>query len=328
VPALLRSAARPLIALAVLLAVNALVTPEFFELSAVDGRWVGASVDVLVRGTPLALAALGMALVLAAGGVDLSVGSVASIAGVVGALCVRDGGVSPALAVVAGLLAGLAAGIFNGCLVAFLGVQPIVATLILFTAGRGIAQILSDGMVVNLSEGGFAGLASAHLAGVPLPVLCLCAAAAALGLFTRAGPRLFVEALGQSERAARLAGVPLRATRLWVYGLCATLAALAGLILTAEIRAADPVHCGLYLELDAILAAVIGGCALGGGRLRLLGTLVAAFFLQALTTSLLLHGLGYDHLLVVKALAVLAVAALQSPRVRALATRRSRGVTA
>lgn len=316
-----RSAARPLLALAVLLALNLVVTPGFFELELRDGRLVGAPIDVLLRGAPLALTALGMALVLGTGGVDLSVGSVAAIAGVVGGLVVRDAGLGAGVAIAAGLGAGALAGLFNGALVAFLGVQPIVATLVLFTAGRGIAQILSDGMVVGFEHAGLEALAAAHPLGVPLPVLLALAVAVLLGAFLGRGPRLFVEALGQSERAARLAGVPLGLTRLWVYGLCGALAALAGLIVTADIKAADPVNCGLYLELDAILAAVLGGTLLTGGRVLLFGTLVGAFFLQALTTTILMHGFGYDAMLVVKALAVLAVAALQAPRLRALVRR-------
>ena len=321
VPQILRSAAGPLVALALLAAFNLLATPGFFEIELRDGRWVGAPLDVLVRGAPLALAALGMALVLGTGGVDLSVGSVAAIAGVVGGLCVRDAGTGAGPAIAAGLAAGALAGLFNGALVTWLGLQPIVATLILFTAGRGVAQILSDGMVVSFHHPGFAALAAAHPLGIPLPVMLALGCAAALGAFLAAGPRLFVEALGQSERAARLAGVPLAWTRLWAYGLCGALAALAGLIVTADIQAADPANCGIYLELDAILAAVLGGTALAGGRVRLLGTLLGAFFLQALSTTILMHGLGYDLMLVVKATAVLALAALQSPRLQARAAR-------
>jgi simple sugar transport system permease protein len=312
-----RSAAVPLVALALLAAFNLAATPDFFELELRDGRWVGAPIDVLVRGAPLALAALGMALVLGTGGVDLSVGSVAAIAGVVAGLGVRDAGLGAVPACAAGLAAGALAGLFNGALVSWLGLQPIVATLILFTAGRGVAQILSEGMVVSFQHPGFAALAAAHPFGVPLPVLIALAAAAVLGVVLAAGPRVFVEALGQSERAARLAGVPLGWTRAWAYALCGALAALAGLIVTADIQAADPANCGLYLELDSILAAVIGGTALAGGRVRLLGTLLGAFFLQALTTTILMHGLGYDSMLVIKAAAVLALAALQSPGLHA-----------
>lgn len=323
----LRSASVPLLALALIAAFNAVATPGFFELELRAGRWVGAPVDVLVRGAPLALAALGMALALGSAGVDLSVGSVAAIAGVVAGLCVQDGlGAVPAIA--AGLAAGAMAGLFNGALVAALGLQPIVATLILFTAGRGVAQILADGRVVSFQNESFAALAAAHPVGVPLPVILALGCAAALGAFLAAGPRQFVEALGQSEAAARLAGVPLTWTRLWVYALCGALSALAGLIVTADIQAADPANCGLYLELDAILAAVIGGTSLAGGRVRILGALLGAFVLQALSTTILMHGLGYDLMLAVKALAVLALAALQSPKLKVSSWIRRRSVRA
>ncbi len=323
--ALAQSTLVPLAALSALLAFNLVATPGFFELELRAGRLCGAPIDVLVRGAPLVLAALGMALVLGTGGVDLSVGSVAAISGVVGALAVRDADLGAAAAIAAGVLAGLSAGLLNGALVAFLGVQPIVATLVLFTAGRGIAQIFSDGMVVSFQHAGLAALASAHPLGVPLPVILALALASALAAFLSCGPRQFVEALGHSQRAARLAGVPIGLTVVWVYGLCGALAGLAGLVLSSDIQAADPAHCGLYLELDAILAAVIGGTLLSGGRVRLLGALLGAVFLQALSTTILMHGLGHDTMLVVKALAVLAVASLQTAAIGKLARRLARG---
>ncbi len=316
--AALSGASRPLLALALLLLANAFLTPEFFQFEWRDGRLCGAPVDVVLRAAPIALAALGMALVLGTGGVDLSVGSVAAIAGVVAALCARDLSLSAPLSAAAGLAAGAAAGLFNAALVALVGVQPIVATLILFTAGRGVAQILSDGMVVPLEQPGLARLSSGLLLGLPLPVWLALGVGLALGLGLGRGPRLLVEALGDNPRAARLAGVPAALTLGWVYAGCGLLAALSGLIATADIKAADPANCGLYLELDAILAAVIGGTTLTGGRVRLAGTMVAALFLQTLTTTLLMHGLGYDAMLGIKAVAVLAVAALQAPRVREL----------
>jgi simple sugar transport system permease protein len=253
--------------------------------------------------------------------VDLSVGSVMAIAATVAAVGARELG--PGASAAAALGAGARAGTVNGVLVAALRLQPIVATLILYTAGRGIAQLASGGTVVPLEAAHLGRLAGAAWLGLPASAWVALGALGALGLAVRrTAYGLYLEALGDNPRAARVAGLPVAAVLVGSYAACAGLAAVAGLLVAADIRAADPSSTGLYVELDAILAVVIGGTPLRGGRVRLVGSALGALTLQTLTTAVLMHGARLDLALVVKALAVLAVVAAQSPRWRELLPRR------
>ncbi|HRQ72983.1 MAG TPA: ABC transporter permease [Phycisphaerales bacterium] len=305
-------------AVGLLLAFNAGFTPGFFDLTVVDGRLAGSLVDVLNRGAVVALLALGMALVIATGGVDLSVGAVMAIAGATAATLVAQHGASPWAAVAGALAVGAAAGAFNGALVAVAGVQPIVATLVLMVAGRGAAQLLTGGQIITFNDPVLNFIDGGFVAGVPMPVL-IGAGALALGLALTRGTALglFIEATGDNERAARLAGVRVRIVKASAYALCGVGSAVAGLLAVSDIRAADANNAGLYLELDAILAAVLGGTSLRGGRFSLVGAVLGALFIQGLTTTLYLHDVSPNATLAVKAGAVLAVCLAVSERVRA-----------
>ncbi len=322
-------------ALGLLLLFNGLFTEGFLRVEVRDGHLYGTLVDVLDRAAPLALVSLGMTLVVATGGVDLSVGAVMAIAGALAAGLVArpeysvlgridTGGTLWAL--LAALLVAAAAGAGNGLLVAAGGVQPIVATLVLMVAGRGIAQLLTAGQVVTFDNATFAALGSGHLAGLPAPVVVAAAAAAVVGLLARGTALgLFVEAAGSNPAAARCAGVPSGSVKVLAYALCGLLSGLAGLIAAADIRAADANNAGLYLELDAILAVVVGGTALTGGRFSLAGSLAGALLVQGLVTTILSRGVAVQHTLVVKAAAVIVVCLLQSPRFRAMVAGAARG---
>lgn len=314
------SGARAALGWLAVLALGALLTPGFAELTWRDGRVFGAPIDVLHRSVPVFLAALGMTLVVGTGGVDLSVGSVAAIAAVVSALALRDGGWGALPAVAAALSVGALLGAWNGLLVRKLALAPIVATLVLFTAGRGLAQVASGGSVVSFGPGSFSALSSGATLALPNSIWT------ALGLFVlawfalrRTSFGLYLQAYGDSPRAAELAGLPVTALTIATYGASALLAALAGVLTAAEVRAGDPASAGLYLELDAILATVLGGTSLRGGRVQLAGTLFGALILQTLTTLVLMHGARMDLALIAKALAVVAVCAVQSPRWREFA---------
>ena len=303
-----RSAWVPAIALAILLAGHALAGTGLLDLRLVDGRLVGGLAEVLDRSAPLLVASLGMALVVATGGIDLSVGSVMALAGAVAGTLLAPGRVpadgaggdwaGAGIALAAALGAGLAAGLFNGWLVAGARLPPIVATLVLMVAGRGAAQLVTGGRVVPLPAGGVAAwLARGSVLGLPAAALVAAAIAGGLGALAHGTRlRLFVRATGANARAARLAGVPTRATRLVAYAACGGCAALAGLLATADIGAADGNATGLYLELDAILAVVLGGNLLTGGRLQLAGTACAAVLLQAATTTILMARPGGEEL--------------------------------
>jgi galactofuranose transport system permease protein len=295
------------------IAATSLVSPSFLSLRWQDGRLIGGLVDVLLRGAPVALLATGMCLVIATRGVDLSVGAVMAIAGAVAAGLVSTGTPWP-VAMIAALLAGLACGAWNGMLVAWFGIEPIVATLILMVAGRGLAQLISHGQIVTFNEPHLAWLGSGHLLGLPVPTLLLGGCLVLLALFCqRTAFGLFVQAVGVNPRASRLAGIRTQSVLMGVYMITGFLAAMAGVIAAADIRAADANNAGLWLELDAILAVVIGGGSLSGGPFSLSRTVLGALTLQTVKTGILRAGLPPEFNFVVMAIAVVLVLCLQSP---------------
>jgi simple sugar transport system permease protein len=314
--------------LAALLLANWVIFPGFFDLSLQGGRLTGSVVDILNRGVPVALLALGMAAVIATRGIDLSVGAVMAIAGAVAATSVEAG--HPwYLAVALALGTGLIAGLWNGALVAFLSIQPIVATLVLMVAGRGIAQLITEGRIVTFVEPHLAAIGSGSFLGLPIPVLIVIAVGAALALLTRrTALGLFIEALGVNPRASHLSGIGTRGLLLWAYALSGLMAALAGVIATADIRGADANNAGLWLELDAILAVVLGGASLFGGRLSFAMTLVGALTLQALKTGILLSGFPPTFNLVAMAAVITILLIAQAPATRAAWRRFGRPETA
>jgi simple sugar transport system permease protein len=256
-----------------------------------------------------------MTLVIATGGIDLSVGSVVAIAG---ALCAAllSQGTGIALTVVAALGAGLLAGSANGVLVARLGVQPIVATLILMVAGRGIAQLIVGGQVVFITNPAFEYFANGFLLGLPFaPLLVLAIFVATHLLVRRSALGLFIEAVGDNETAARFAGLAARRIKTVAYIFCGACAGMAGVLAASNIRAGDAYRTGENMELDAIFAVVVGGTALTGGRFTLLGTAIGALLIQTLTTSMYNFGVPPAVAPVAKALLIIAVSLLQSDRV-------------
>ena len=315
VPDSLRRAVPQLSALLLLLVVNWIIFPPFFDVSLVGGRLTGSIVDVLNRAAPVALLALGMAAVIATRGIDLSVGAVMAISGAVAATMVDSGSVWW-VAVLAALAAGLAGGLWNGFLVAILGIQPIVATLILMVAGRGIAQLITGGQITTFTDPHLAALGSGVLFGIPVPILIVAAVAGLLIAAVRTTALgLFIEAIGTNPRASYLVGIRTRALLLSVYAISGVTAAIAGVVVAADIRGADANNAGLWLELDAILAVVLGGASLLGGRLSFVLTLIGALTLQALKTGILLAGFPPEFNLVVMAAVVSALLVLQAPTV-------------
>ncbi|MDU1666739.1 MAG: ABC transporter permease, partial [Bradyrhizobium sp.] len=252
-------------ALIVILMIDRAVSPQFFNLHLQDGRLFGSVIDVLNRGTPVALLSLGMVLVIATGGIDLSVGAVMAIAGATAA-SLAD---THSLPVVIGsaLAVGLACGLWNGILVAVLRIQPIVATLILMVAGRGIAQLITEGRIVTFTSPDLVWMGNGAVLGLPTPIVIAIGMLLLTGAVVRGTALgLLIEATGGNARASELSGVGTRAMILSVYVWCGICAALAGVIAAADIMGADANNAGLWLELDAILAVVIGGTSLFGGR--------------------------------------------------------------
>lgn len=301
------------VALVLILAANWVVSPQFFDIRLQDGRLFGSVIDVLNRGAPVALLSIGMVLVIAMRGIDLSVGAVMAICGAIAA-SLADSYPLP-IVLIAALGAGLACGLWNGLLVAVLGIQPIVATLILMVAGRGIAQLITEGRIVTFTAPDLAFLGGGSVLGLPTPVaLTLAMLGLTLLIVRGTALGLMIEATGGNPRASALAGIGTRFITVAVYmwsGLCA---ALAGIVAAADILGADANNAGLWLELDAILAVVIGGTSLFGGRFSILLAVVGALIIQAMNTGILLSGFPPETNLVVKAMVVLAVLLAQSPR--------------
>ncbi|MFO1452413.1 MAG: ABC transporter permease [Opitutaceae bacterium] len=305
----------PLAGLGLLVLLNAVINPAFLKITLLDGHLYGVPVDILVQGSRTLLVALGMTLVIATGGVDLSVGSVVAIAGGVCAVLLQSGH-GLGLTLTSAVLAGMAAGTVNGILVARLGLQPIVATLILMVAGRGVAQLLVDGQVIIITSAPFEFLANGFVAGLPVAPLWVGACYVATHLvLRRSALGLFVEAVGDNERASRFAGLAASRIKALAYVFCGTCAGLAGILTAANIRAADAYRAGENMELDAIFAVVVGGTALSGGRFVILGTAVGALLIQTLTTTMYNLGVPPAIAPVPKAALIIGVALLQSERV-------------
>jgi len=257
-----------------------------------------------------------MALVIATGGVDLSVGSVAAIAGAVCALLL-GGGSSLAISLVAALATGAAAGVVNGLLVARAHIQPIVATLILMVAGRGIAQLISGGQVIITAHAGFEFLANGYLFGFPVAPLLVGAMFVGTHFCVRkTAAGLFLEAVGDNETASRFAGLAAARMKILAYVFCGVCAALGGVLTAANIRASDANRAGENAELDAIFAVVVGATALTGGRFSIFCTFLGALLIQTLTTTMYYRGVPPAVAPVPKALLIIAVALLQSEKTR------------
>ncbi len=305
----------PVVGLVFLLLVNLIVSPDFFQIEYQNGRFYGSLIDVLNRAAPVALLAIGMTLVIATGGVDLSVGSVMAIAGAVSVALVVSGVESMTLILGGGLLAGLAAGLVNGFLVGYVGIQPIVATLILMVAGRGIAQLVNQGQIVTFDYAPFAFIGSGHLLGIPFPIILVVIAFLAVHfLMRRTALGLYVESVGANASASHYVGINDRAIKMMVYCAAGLCAALAGMIAAADIQGSDANNVGLWLELGAILAVVIGGASLMGGRFSIFLSIIGVLIIQTLTTTIIMSGIPPKYNLLIKAVAIIVVLLFQSPR--------------
>jgi len=201
-------------------------------------------------------------------------------------------------------------------------VQPIVATLVLMVAGRGIAQLLTNGQIITFRHPSFEYVGNGFFLGIPVPIGVAVAALLLVGAAVRlTALGLFIEAVGGNPSASRHCGVRSSAVKLSAYMICGVLAGVAGVIAAADIQAADANNCGLYVELDAILAVVLGGTALTGGRFSLIGSVIGAVLIQSVTTTILSRGVPVEYTLIVKAAIVIAVCLLQAEAFRGMVRR-------
>lgn len=309
----------PLLALAVLLVACVLKSHDFLNITIRDGHLYGGPIDILRRSAVLLLVSLGMTLVIATRGIDLSVGAVMAIAGAVALTHIAD---SPdpgsfttvATAIAIALFVCLLIGVFNGFLVSVIGIQPIIATLVLMTAGRGIAMLITGGQITTVTSAPYKTIASGYRLGLPVAALIAGAFFAVTAVLTRrTALGVLIESIGVNPIASRLAGIRAR-TLIWtVYVVSALFAGIAGLINSSDIMAADANNAGLFIELNAILAVVIGGTSLAGGKFSLTGTLVGVLVITTLTLSITILGIPANAVSLFKALVVIGVCLAQSP---------------
>jgi galactofuranose transport system permease protein len=313
----------PALTLLLLVLGNGLLNPGFLSLQWRDGHLYGNLVDIGNRAAPLILVSLGMTLVIAARGLDISVGAVLAISATIAAWMIAGGeGAGSRLPMPLAILAALAVaalcGLWNGLLVVKAGMQPIVATLILMVAGRGIAQLISGGQILTIYYPPYFHFGNGYLLGLPFSLFVVAAVCGLLYLaLNRTALGLFVRAIGGNPLAAHVAGVPARAITIGLYVFCAFSAGLAGILVSSNVRSADANNAGQLLELDAILAVTLGGTLLTGGRFSLAGSVLGALIIQTLTTTIYSIGVPPQVNLVVKAALVFLVMLLQSAQFRA-----------
>ncbi len=307
----------PALGLLLLLLFNLVYDPGFFKLGLRDGKLYGDMISVMLQAAKIIPLAVGMTLVIATGGVDLSVGSVMAIAGTLAAMLIAAGTAPFIVAIGAALLVAALIGAINGLLVSCLHIQPIVATLIFMVLGRGVAMLLTDGMGQPIEDPLLLFLGSGYVFGVPFAVVLVLSFTFLVSLFlNRTAAGLEISAVGDNPAASRLCGINQARIKVGIYAFCGFCSGLAGLIAAARVESAEPARLGELLELDAIFAVVVGGTALTGGRFSLAGSLVGAVLIQTLVWTMQKLGVPSDITPVPKAVVIILVCLLQSERFR------------
>jgi len=328
----------PLVAMALILTIDAIFAPGFFKIGILNGHLYGNLVDVFNNSAPLMLVTLGMTLVIATGGVDLSVGAVIAISAAMGAVLInpalgtklisndiltKDATNTPLwLIVLATLGAGTLCGLWNGLLVSRARIQPMVATLILMVAGRGIAQLITNGQIMTIYYTPYFFFGNGFILGLPVSIYIVAIVfLSAWVLVRKTSIGLFIESVGINAKAAYYSGISEKNIKLFVYVFSGFCAAIAGLILSSYVHSADGNNNGLNYELDAILAVVIGGTLMSGGRFSLLASVVGALIIWTFTITMYTFGVPANALLAGRALLVLVVIMLYSDYARRILNR-------
>ena len=289
----------------------------------------GRLVTILNRGSEVAILAIGMTLVVSASaGTDISVGSVMSLCASFCCMLVAGFGVSAvndpsefAMPLIVGLIGalvmGCVCGAFNGALVAYLNIQPMVATLILWSAARAIGLLLCNNLIVYVRVpqyqvfGGYIGFMP-----TPIIIAAICIVVVSLVLkHTAMG--MYIQSVGINKKASRIAGLNSKRIIFMCYLLCGLCAGIAGIVNSSRISSADANNIGLNMELDAILAVALGGNSLGGGKFNLAGSIIGAYTIQAITTTMYNLGVSSAVTPVFKAVVVIVIVAIQAPPVKA-----------
>jgi len=328
----------PLIAWIIILLFDLIIDPSFFRIGILNdptygNHLYGNLIDIFNNGAPLMLVAIGMTLVIATGGIDLSVGAVIAISAAMGAVLIN-----PALGnklisneiltknatntplpiiILAGLAAGTLCGLWNGFLVSRAKIQPMVATLILMVAGRGIAQLITNGQIMTIYYTPYYWFGNGYLLGLPVSIYIV-AVVLILGwiLVRKTSIGLFIESVGINAKSAYYSGINEKNVKMFAYMFCGFCGAIAGLILSSYVHSADGNNNGLYYELDAILSVVMGGTLMTGGRFNMLASAIGAVVIWTFTVTVYHLGVPANALLAAKAILVLVVILLYSDYTR------------
>lgn len=279
-------------ALIVIFVVLSIVAPTFLTLDNLFNLGSQTAVNAVM--------AVGVTFVIITGGIDLSVGSVAALSGVLGVMTMAYAGFGPLVGIVAGIAVGAAAGLINGLLVSAVGLPPFIATLGMLSVARGVVLIMTGAVAVFGAPESFRLLGQGVIGAIPIPILLIVVVAVGGHLVltrTRLGRYAYV--MGSNMEAARLSGVAVKRHTTWVYVISGALAGLGGMIAASRINSGQP-NFGEGLELDVIAAVVIGGASLFGGRGTVLGSLIGAFLVAVIRNGAVQLGIGtfYQNVLI------------------------------
>lgn len=326
----------PLVALAVILLFDLIFVPRVFRIETRDGNLYGSLIDILRNGSTVSLLAIGMTLVIALGGVDLSVGAVMAIAASVAAIMMNPVIIGLELppdlmnfindpnftysplweVIVVTLIVATLCGLWNGVLVAYMRIQAMVATLILMIAGRGIAQLITNGVRIQIFYEPYAFIGQGWII-LPFSLYLVAFVFLVAWVLTRkTAIGMFIESVGINPRSSFFSGINEKKIKLLAYTFCGFCAGIAGLVESSNIKTSDAFNIGDGLEMDAILAVVIGGTLMAGGRFSLFASLIGALVIQAITTSMYAIGVPAFALQAIKSVVVIFVILLYSEQVR------------
>ena len=322
-----------------ILIVCLIIRPEFFHISYQPSNRMlyGNLIDIVNRSAEITIIGMGMTMVIALGGTDLSVGALVAVSGALALKLMRWDPTNPLyqtpgdytvypfiLVLLVPLLVCLLMGAFNGVLVGQLKLQPIIATLILMVSGRGIAQIITNGKQYTTMYSPFRVIGQGSCLFLPTPIVITVVVVTAVMLFVRKTAfGTFVESVGINPSASRLSGINSKMIILIVFALTGFLAGISGLIYSSRIMSNDSNNAGINYETDAILSVVIGGTSMSGGKFSLAGTIVGSIIIRTIITFVYYFGVSPDSTMAFKALIIAVIIVLQSEPVRNWMAKRS-----
>jgi ribose transport system permease protein len=297
-----------LISLVALSALLSFLTPHFLDGTNLANIGRQISINTII--------AIGMTYVIISGGIDLSVGSILAVVSVLVASLMKNYGLDMYTAILAGLIVGGLMGLVNGLIVSNLKIPPFIATLGMMTIARGIAFVYTDAYPISGFPSSFTFIGQGKIFSIPLPII-ITVLAIVIGIFilknTIIGNHIF--GLGNNEESARLAGINIKKTQLFIYTFCGFMTAISGIIVTSRLDSGQP-NIGVSYELDAIAAVVLGGTSLSGGKGSIMGTVFGALIIGVLNNGMNLLNVSPYYQLIVKGLVILLAVGMNTMRER------------